>query len=216
MFIKMDPKIDEYFEKLQKWQLELQTLREILNDCMLAETYKWKHPCYTYKNNNIVIIGGFKEYCTINFFKGVLLKDSEKILTKPGENSQSSRIIPFTNVEDIKKLTPIIKSYIFEAIEIEKAGLTVQTKSISDYKIPDELTQKFTENLDFETAFKALTPGRQKGYLLYFSQPKQSKTKISRIEKYTNRILKGKGLNDCICGFSKRMPTCDGSHKYIK
>ena len=216
MFIKMDPKVDEYFEKLQKWQLELQTLREILNDCMLAETYKWKHPCYTYKNNNIVIIGGFKEYCTINFFKGVLLKDSEKILTKPGENSQSSRIIPFTNVEDIKKLTPIIKSYIFEAIEIEKAGLTVQTKSISDYKIPDELTQKFTENLDFETAFKALTPGRQKGYLLYFSQPKQSKTKISRIEKYTNRILKGKGLNDCICGLSKRMPTCDGSHKYIK
>ncbi|WP_073119798.1 DUF1801 domain-containing protein [Wenyingzhuangia marina] len=212
----MDPKVDEYFEKLQKWQLELQTLREILNDCMLTETYKWKHPCYKYKNNNIVIIGGFKEYCTINFFKGVLLKDSEKILTKPGENSQSSRIIPFTNVEDIKKLTPIIKSYIFEAIEIEKAGLTVQTKSISDYKIPDELTQKFTENLDFETAFKALTPGRQKGYLLYFSQPKQSKTKISRIEKYTNRILKGKGLNDCICGLSKRMPTCDGSHKYIK
>ena len=212
----MDPKVDEYFEKLQKWQLELQTLREILNDCMLTETYKWKHPCYTYRNNNIVIIGGFKEYCTINFFKGVLLKDSEKILTKQGENSQSSRIIPFTNVKDIKRLTPIIKSYIFEAIEIEKAGLTVQTKSVNDYEIPEELTQKFTENIDFKNAFRALTPGRQKGYLLYFSQPKQSKTKISRIEKYLNRILEGKGLNDCICGLSKRMPNCDGSHKYIK
>lgn len=212
----MSTNINEYFNQLSKWQPELQRLRQILNDTMLTETYKWKHPCYTYQKSNIVIIGAFKEYCTLNFFKGVLLKDPEKILKQPGKNSQTSRTIHFTSVTQIQQLEATIKAYIFEAIEVEKTGLKIKLKQVKDYDIPKELALKFKENIEFKDAFYTLTPGRQKGYLLYFSGAKQAKTRTTRIEKYSSKILDGKGLNDCTCGFSKKMPNCDGSHKYIK
>jgi uncharacterized protein YdeI (YjbR/CyaY-like superfamily) len=212
----MNPKVDEYMENVGKWQNELEFLRSILLDCGLSEELKWKHPCYTYKKSNIGIIHEFKEYCAISFFKGVLLNDSENILIQPTRNIQAGRQIRFTSTKEIEKLESIIKSYVFEAIEIEKAGLQVKMKETSEFQIPEELAKKFIENSEFKNAFGNLTPGRQRGYLLHFSQPKQSKTRESRIIKNIDRILKGKGLNDCICGLSKRFPNCDGSHKQLK
>ncbi|MGY5353397.1 DUF1801 domain-containing protein [Wenyingzhuangia sp. IMCC45467] len=212
----MNSKVDEHIDKLTQWQEELTVLRHILNECMLTEEYKWKQPCYTYNKKNVIILSGFKDYCSINFFKGSLLKDTDNLLVKPGENSQSSRFIHFTNIDEIIKLKNTLKSYIFEAIEIEKAGLKVKLKQVEDYDVPKELEEQFKHNAELKKAFKALTPGRQKGYLLFFSGAKQSKTKTSRIEKYIPKILEGKGFHDCTCGLSKKMPSCDGSHKYIK
>ena len=211
----MDPEVDEYLAELSKWQDELNELRRISLECGLREEFKWKQPCYSYNKKNIFLLSGFKNFCSISFFKGALLNDKEGILYKHGENSQSSRSIRFTNIEQIFKSEQLIKANIFEAIEIEKAGLNVEYKRIEEYEIPEELRQKFEENTKLESAFKSLTPGRQKGYIIYFSQAKQSKTRVSRIEKYMLRILSGKGLNDCLCGHSKRMPICDGSHKYL-
>ena len=212
----MISEVNEYLSKAGKWQKELALIRTLILDCGLTETYKWSQPCYTYKKNNIVLIHKFKDYCAILFHKGVLLKDTEKILIQQTENVQAARQIRFTNISEIEKIAAIIEAYIFEAIEVEKAGLEVKMKKTSEFNIPEELELKFKEKSALKTAFKALTPGRQRGYLLFFSQPKQSKTRISRIEKYTERILIGKGLNDCVCGLSKRMPNCDGSHKYIR
>ena len=212
----MNPKVDTFLEKLEKWQPELCELRKVILDSGLTEDFKWMHPCYTYKKKNIVLIHGFKEYCAILFNKGVLLKDSENLLTQQTENVQSARQIRFTNLGEIKELEPTIKAYIFEAIEVEKAGLKVKMKSTSDFQVPEELKQKFKENPDFETAFKNLTEGRQRGYLSHFSKPKQAKSRISRIEKNMERILNGYGFNDCICGLSKRKPNCDGSHKQLE
>lgn len=211
----VNPKVDEHIIKAKNWQEELQALRNILLDCTLTETYKWKHPCYMYKQNNLVILGGFKEYCSLNFFKGALLKDSNNLLVKPGENSQSSRIIQFTSVQQIQELKAVLKAYIFEAIEVEKAGLKVALKTVTDYEVPEELVHEFNNNTALEKAFYTLTPGRQKGYLLFFSGAKQSKTRISRILKYSSKILEGKGIHDCTCGLSKKMPNCDGSHKQL-
>lgn len=212
----MDPKVDSYLNNLNQWQKELTRLREIILDCGLKEAFKWMHPCYTYDKKNIVLIHEYKDYCAILFHKGALLKDTNNILIKQTENMQSARQIRFTNLSEIEELKSIIKQYIYEAIEIEKAGLKVKLKKTSDYKMPVELKQKFKENPDFEIAFKNLTEGRKRGYLLHFSKPKQAKSRLSRIEKNMERIFNGNGLTNCICGLSKRKPNCDGSHKQLE
>jgi len=189
-------KIDPFFNKEKKWKEEFGKLRNIVLDCELTEEFKWMHPCYTYQNKNIVLIHGFKEYCALLFHKGALLKDPHGILIQQTENVQAARQIRFTNAQQIDEMQLILKTYIDEAIEVEKAGLQVDFKKTTDYNIPDELQNKFIEMPDLKTAFEALTPGRQRGYLYYFSQPKQSKTRESRIEKYLPQILDGKGLDD--------------------
>ncbi|MCU9614914.1 YdeI family protein [Caldibacillus lycopersici] len=193
---KTSRKVDGFIRKATKWKAEYETLRKIVLDCDLTEEIKWMHPCYTFENKNIVLIHGFKEYCALLFPKGALLKDPNHILIQQTENSQSARQIRFTNVQEIVELEPAIKGYISEAIEVEKAGLEVEFKKHSDYPVPEELETKFAENPELKTAFEALTPGRQRAYLLYFAQAKQSKTRVTRIEKYTEKILEGKGLND--------------------
>ncbi|MCX6250162.1 MAG: YdeI family protein [Bacteroidetes bacterium] len=191
-----NPNVDFYFSKAKKWQEEVEKLRIIILDCELTEELKWGCPCYTFQNNNVVLIHGFKEYCALLFFKGALLHDVKGILIKQTENVQASRQIRFTNVREIDKLAPILKAYIHEAIEVEKAGLKVELKKTSEYTIPEEFQNKLDETPDLKTAFEALTPGRQRAYIFYFSQPKQSRTRESRIEKCMQLILNGKGLND--------------------
>jgi uncharacterized protein YdeI (YjbR/CyaY-like superfamily) len=212
----MNPKVDDFISNAKKWQPEIEQLRLLLLDCGLTEEFKWRNPCYTFQGNNVVLIGSFKEYCALSFFKGTLLQDSNGLLSKPGENSQAIRFFKFTNLQEIQELKPIIKNYIYEAIEIEKAGLRVIFKSNTELELVEELQIALDKNPSLKTAFKALTPGRQRAYNLYFSAPKQSKTRETRIENYIPRILDGKGFNDCICGLSKKMPNCDGSHKYIR
>ena len=185
----MNSKVDEYLENVGRWQKELEQLRKIVLDCGLNEEYKWMHPCYTSNGKNVVILHEFKNYCAIMFKKGVLLADTDKLLVKITENVQSDRQIRFTNLNEVSDLEDTIKRYIFEAIEIEKAGLEVRMKKTSDYEIPEELKTKFRESQDYKTAFEQLTTGRQKGYLLHFAQAKQSKTRTARIEQATNRIL---------------------------
>lgn len=182
--------------KVHLWTKELIELRRIANDCGLTEECKWGVPCYTYQSKNILLIGAFKEFCSLSFFKGSLIQDTHQILSKPGDNSQATRFAKYTHYKDILKDEDALKEYIFQAIEIEKAGLKVSFKPVSEYEMPDELTQKFKELPEFKQAFEALTPGRQKGYLLHFAQAKQSKTRESRIEKCMPQIFKGKGLND--------------------
>ncbi|MDO3676295.1 YdeI/OmpD-associated family protein [Paenibacillus ehimensis] len=191
-----NPKIDPFFSKAKKWKEEFEMLRTIVLDCELIEEFKWMHPCYTFQNKNIVLIHGFKEYCALLFHKGALLKDPHGILIQQTENVQAARQIRFTNVQEIDDMQLILKAYIDEAIEIEKAGLQVNYKKNVEYIIPEELHNKFVEIPDLKTAFEALTPGRQRAYILHFSQPKQSQTRESRIEKYLPHILNGKGLND--------------------
>ncbi|MDH5162317.1 YdeI/OmpD-associated family protein [Heyndrickxia oleronia] len=193
---QVNPKIEEFFSKSKKWKEEYVKLREIVLDCGLTEEYKWMHPCYTYETKNIVLIHGFKEYCALLFHKGALLQDINGILIQQTENVQAARQIRFTNVQEIVELETILKSYINEAIQVEKAGLEVNFKKNTEMKIPEELQNKFNEIPELKTAFEALTPGRQRAYTLYFSSPKQSKTRESRIEKYLQHILNGKGLND--------------------
>jgi uncharacterized protein YdeI (YjbR/CyaY-like superfamily) len=212
----MNPKVDEFLNEASNWQDEMKILRTIALDCGLTEEYKWKQPCYTFQKSNVAIISGFKEYCVLSFFKGSLLRDTNGILTSPGEHSQATRMIQFTNFKRVIELEPIIKAYLFEAIEIEKAGLKVKFKKTSEFAVPTELQYKLNNDVAFKRAYEALTPGRQRGYILYFSAPKQSQTRISRIEKSTQRIFDGMGLNDCVCGLSKRKPRCDGSHKHSK
>ncbi|KYG83075.1 hypothetical protein AWW67_06535 [Roseivirga seohaensis] len=192
----MNPEVDWFFEKDTKWKAEYTHLRSIALDCGLTEELKWGCPCYTFKGANIVLIHGFKEYCAYLFHKGVLLKDTENILIQQTENVQSARQIRFTNLEEITEKETILKAYIYEAIEVEKAGLKVPLKETSEFSMPEEFQKALDENPDLKTAFEALTPGRQRGYLLHFSQPKQSKTRESRIEKCTPIIFEGKGLND--------------------
>jgi uncharacterized protein YdeI (YjbR/CyaY-like superfamily) len=211
----MNPKLDFFFEKTTKWREELLKLREIVLDCGLNEELKWGQPCYTLNKTNVIMLGGFKDYCFISFLKGVLLHDSENMLQKPGENTQSGRIIPFIDIQTIIDMNQTLKAYIYEAIEVEKAGLKVTSIGKGELVFPDELLQKFESDPTFKVAFEALTPGRQRAYNIYFSGAKQSKSRVSRIESYVQRILSGKGFNDCTCGLSKRLPNCDGSHKYI-
>ena len=193
---KMNPKVDVFLSKAKMWQEEFEELRMIVLDCGLTEELKWGCPCYTFEKRNIVLIHGFKEYCALLFFKGALLNDANGILIQQTENVQAARQIRFTNVREIVKMKPILKAYIYEAIEVEKAGLKVNFKKTSEFKIPEEFQKKLDETPALKKAFAALTPGRQRGYLFYFSQPKQSKTRESRVEKCKQQILNGKGLND--------------------
>ena len=192
----MNPKVDWFFNKDTKWQKEYEKLRTIILDCGLIEELKWGCPCYTFENTNLVLIHGFKEYCALLFFKGALLNDLNDILIQQTKNVQSARQIRFTNIREIVKLEKILKAYVYEAIEVERAGLKVKLKKTSEYKIPEEFQKKLNKSSTLKTAFDALTPGRQRAYIFYFSQPKQSKTRESRIEKSMEQILNGKGLND--------------------
>ena len=192
----MDPKVDEFLSKAEKWQGELKKLRMIILDCQLTEELKWGKPCYTFQKSNIVLIHGFKEYCAVLFIKGVLLHDDQGVLIQQTENVQAGRQIRFTNVGQIVAMEAVLKDYIYEAIEIEKAGSEVDFKKNTEFTIPEELQSKFDENPALKTAFEALTPGRQRAYILHFSAPKQSKTREARVEKYVQQILNGKGLND--------------------
>jgi uncharacterized protein YdeI (YjbR/CyaY-like superfamily) len=192
----MNPKVDWYFIKNKRWQEEIETLRTIVLDCGLNEELKWGCPCYTFDGSNIVLIHVFKEYCALLFFKGALLKDPGDVLIQQTENVQAARQMRFTTVKEVEKRKRVIKAYIKKAIAIEKAGLKVPMKKAAEYKVPEEFQSRLDEMPKLKTAFKALTPGRQKGYLFYFSQAKQSKTREARIEKYIPKILSGKGMDD--------------------
>lgn len=192
----MNPKVDFFFNKATKWQAAYKLLRTIILDCGLTEELKWGVPCYTHQKKNIVLIHGFKEYCAILFHKGALLNDPKGILIQQTENVQSARQIRFTNAKEIAKLAPAIKAYVYEAIEVEKAGLKVELKKTDDYAVPEEFQKQLNENKALQKAFKALTPGRQRAYIYYFSQAKLAKTRAARVEKYMPLILEGKGLDD--------------------
>ncbi|MCL4482959.1 MAG: YdeI family protein [Bacteroidetes bacterium] len=192
----MNPKVDQYLSKARKWQEELERLRIIVLGCQLTEELKWGVPCYTFQGNNIVLIHVFKEYCALLFFKGALLNDANGLLIRQSENVQAGRQIRFTNIREIVERETLLKAYIHEAIEVEKAGLKVSFKSTAEFIIAEEFQNKLAEIPALKTAFDALTPGRQKAYLLYFSAPKQSKTRQSRVEKWIPQILNGKGLDD--------------------
>ncbi|RYU90360.1 hypothetical protein EWM62_12600 [Mucilaginibacter terrigena] len=191
-----NPKVDFYFDKARKWQEEVTKLRVILLNSGLTEELKWGCPCYTNQGNNIVLIHDFKEYCALLFFKGALLNDPHGILVQQTKNVQSARQIRFTNTEEITELQPVLKSYVFEAIEVEKAGLKVELKKTDEFAMPQEFKYKLDHIPALKAAFGALTPGRQRAYLLHFSAPKQSKTREARIEKWMPQILNGKGLLD--------------------
>jgi len=193
---EMNPKVDWFFSKDTKWQKEYEKLRKIILDCGLIEELKWGCPCYTFENTNIVLIHGFKEYCALLFFKGALLNDPNGILIQQTKNVQSARQIRFTNTKEIVKMEKILKAYVYEAIEVERAGLKVKLKKTSEFKIPEEFQKRLKKNITLKKAFEALTPGRQRAYIFYFSQAKQSKTREARVEKYIPQILNGKGLDD--------------------
>ncbi|NEW09363.1 hypothetical protein GK047_25805 [Paenibacillus sp. SYP-B3998] len=193
---KMNPKVDAFLSRATQWYEEYEKLRNIVLDCELTEEFKWMHPCYTFQNKNIVLIHGFKEYCALLFHKGALLQDANGILIQQTENVQAARQIRFTDVQEIVEMETIVKAYIYEAIEVEKVGLEVNFKKNTEFNIPEEFQNKFDEMPALKTAFEALTPGRQRAYILYFSEPKQSKTRESRVEKCMQQILGGKGLND--------------------
>lgn len=206
----MNPKVDAYLIegcgrcdlfntpacKVNDWRNELIYLRSILQECGLDEDLKWGIPCYTFNGKNIVLLSAFKNYAALNFFNGALLKDAENILVKPGEQTQAGRQIRFTSIKQVTDLETTIKEYLFEAIEVEKAGLKIKLKKSSEYVLPEELLNMLDDAPDLKTAFYALTPGRQRGYIIYFSAPKQSKTRVSRIKKYIPHILNGKGFHD--------------------
>lgn len=193
---RLNPKVDEFISESTKWKEEYEKLRNVVLECDLTEEFKWMHPCYTFNNKNIVLIHGFKEYCALLFHKGALLQDAHGILIRQTENVQAGRQIRFTNLQQIVELETVLKDYIFEAVEVEKAGLEVSRKKTDEYEMPEELKNKFDEMPSLRTAFEALTPGRQRAYILHFSQPKQSKTRTARIEKFATKILNGQGLND--------------------
>jgi uncharacterized protein YdeI (YjbR/CyaY-like superfamily) len=207
---KLNPKVDVYLSdgcgrcplggtsecKVNNWRKELKRLRAIVLDCGLTEELKWGIPCYTFEKSNIVVISAFNDYCSISFFKGALLKDAKRILEKPGENTQSARLIRFTTVQEIASIESTLKDYIIEAIEVEQKGLKVDFKAKFEFVIPDELQKQFEEQPSLETAFNSLTPGRQRGYILYFAAAKQSQTRTSRIEKCVADILEGRGLHN--------------------
>ena len=192
----MNPKVDFYFDQAKNWQEEIEQLRKIVLQCGLTEELKWGTPCYTFQKSNIVLIHVFKEYCALLFFKGALLHDTNNILIQQTENVQAARQVRFTNVETVVALAPTLKTYIFEAIEVEKAGLKVDLKKTTDFVMADEFQDRLDELPALKTAFEALTPGRQRAYMLHFSAPKQAKTRASRVEKCMPQILNGKGLND--------------------
>jgi uncharacterized protein YdeI (YjbR/CyaY-like superfamily) len=192
----MNSKVDFFFHKATKWQEEFEHLRMIILDCNLTEELKWGQPCYMFEGSNIVLIHGFKEYCALLFFKGALLKDAKSMLIQQTKNVQAARQVRFSNVQEIVKMKTILKAYVKEAIEVEKSGLKVELKKTKEFPMTEEFKNKLTENTALKKAFYALTPGRQRAYLLYFAQAKQSKTREARVGKYEKQILKGKGLDD--------------------
>jgi uncharacterized protein YdeI (YjbR/CyaY-like superfamily) len=192
----MNPKVDGFLRKAKKWRGEFEKLRMVCLDCGLTEELKWGKPCYTYQESNIVLIHGFKDYCALLFFKGALLKDPRGILVQQTENVQAARQIRFTDVQEIVEMEPILKTYIKEATDAEKAGLEVSYKKTSEFVVPEEFQKRLNDSRALKTAFNALTPGRQRGYILYFSAAKQSRTREARVEKCVRQILDGKGLND--------------------
>ena len=192
----MNPKVDFYFNKAKKWQEEIVKLRAIVLGCDLIEELKWGCPCYTFKKSNIILIHVFKEYCALLFFKGVLLKDTSGILIQQTEHVQSARQIRFTGVEEIAGMEAVVKAYIYEAIEVEEAGLKVALKKTAEYEISEEFQNKLGDDAALKAAFEGLTPGRQRAYIFYFSAAKQSKTRAARVEKYIPFIMEGKGLDD--------------------
>lgn len=210
-----NPNIDSFLLTAHRPEV-IAALREILLDTPLSEEFKWKQPCYTIGGKNIVMIGDFKDFCALSFFKGVLLSDYANLLTAPGPNSQSTRQINFTEADEVRKLEQKIRAYIDEAVQVEKKGLEIDFKKTAEYVMPEEFTAKTDENPALKTAFEALTPGRQRAYLLYFASAVEPETRRARIEKYAPRILQGYGLRDCVCGLSKKMPYCDGSHKQLQ
>lgn len=212
----MKTAVELYIEKAKQWKDEMTLLRSILLETALTETIKWGKPCYTYNDKNLIIIQDFKHHCDLGFFTGALLKDPEKLLEKAGENTQSARQLRFENLADIKRKKTIIKSFVKEAIENEKQGIKPVVEEKVELEKIVELENIFKKNKAFTKAFRALTPGRQRAYHMFFAGAKQSETRISRIEKYIPRIIDGYGINDCTCGMSKRMPNCDGSHKFLK
>jgi uncharacterized protein YdeI (YjbR/CyaY-like superfamily) len=191
-----NPRVDWFFDKAKKWQQELRKLRSVALDCGLTEELKWGHPSYMFEDKNVVLIQAFKEYCALLFVKGALLKDPKRFLIQQTENVQAARQIRFSSVREVLEMEPVLKAYILEAVEVEKAGLTVTLKKTSEFKVPDEFQSKLNKAPLLKKAFAALTPGRQRGYLLYFAAAKQSKTREARIEKCLPQILNGKGLND--------------------
>jgi uncharacterized protein YdeI (YjbR/CyaY-like superfamily) len=193
---KKNPKVDRFLDDAATWRKEMTELRAIALGCGLTEELKWGKPCYSHEGHNVVIIGPFKEFCALMFCKGALLKDAKGVLAKPGENTQAGRWIKFTAVEAVKKQRSLVKAYIEEAIEAEKSGREIVYKTMADYKVPAELKEKMAADPKFKAAFEALTPGRQRGYLLFFSAAKQSETRKARIEKYRRQIFAGKGMND--------------------
>ena len=211
----MNPKVDAFLLNTKKWREELTVLRSIVMNSGLGEELKWGAPCYVHEKANVIIIHGFKDYFALMFFKGALMKDPQNLLHKPGENTQSGRQIRLTSMDEMLGQEEVLRAYIQHAIEVEKAGEKVITKKTEEYPVPSELEESFAENSVLQHAFYGLTPGRQRAYLLHFAEAKQSATRKARIEKYTQRILNGKGILDCWCGLSKRMPTCDGSHKQL-
>lgn len=212
----MNPDVDDYIVKAQNWRDVMLRLRPILLECGLMEEFKWRQPCYTFQNKNIALIGAIKDSCVLSFLKGSLLKDPKGILEMPGENSQSARFIRFTDAGQVSTKKAILTAYIYEAIEVEKAGLKVDFKAKNELVLPHELLLRFNEDNALKASFNALTPGKQRGYILHISAAKQSKTRSDRIENCREKILKGLGFHDCICGHSKRMPRCDGSHAHVR
>ncbi len=192
----INPQVDAFLSHESRWQKEFEQLRAIVLDCGLTEELKWGQPCYTFQGKNIVLIHGFKEYCALLFMKGALLKDPRGILVQQTEHVQAARQIRFTRLQEIGELKPVLKAYIYEAIEVEKAGLEVHFKKNTEFRVPEEFQSRLDETPGLKTAFESLTPGRQRAYLLYFAAPKQSKTREARIEKYRQQILNGKGLDD--------------------
>lgn len=208
----MPENVDEFYLDAKLWPEELKALRQILLETPLTEEFKWRSPCYTFGGKNVAIATELKKGCTLSFFNGSLLKDSQGVLEKPGENSRTARIITFTSVEEVLQRGSLIKKYVNEAIQLEKEGARVDSPKAEEFPVPVEFQQRLENDPVLKEAFEALTPGRQRGYLIFFSSAKQSKTRGARIEKYTDRIISGKGMNDCVCGLSNRMPGCDGSH----
>lgn len=206
-------KVEQYFSE-GDWLEERKALRQIVLQTGLTETLKWKSPCYTAGGQNIVIIAHLKDCVTLGFFRGILVKDDAKILEKPGENSHAGRVVRLRSVQEISTLKPLLIKYINESVQAYIDGQTVP-KNKKPIETPEELSVKMAASQTFRDAFNKLSPGRQRGYLLFFSGAKKSETRSARIERYVDRILKGKGLHDCVCGLSKKMPNCDGSHKYI-
>lgn len=211
----MNPEVEAFLNKPTKWKKEIERLRRLLLECGLTESIKWRNLCYSINNSNIVIIQPFKVYCALGFFNGALLSDPDQLLIKPGANTQAGRQLRFTDLKEIEKKSNAIKRYLKNAMEIQKKGIELIIEKNAAPDLPDELTSIFKQNAPFKKAFHALTPGRQRAYLIFFTGSKNTETRQNRINKYIGRILDGKGINDCTCGLSKRMPQCDGSHRFM-